>query len=785
MTSGLTATIATCLCFVSFASTAWADDFSSAFQKSDTLISVLTELKSRGYQISYSSNVVLPNMRLQGTPKASDFESLMQEILAPWQLSVIKAGDNDYLVVGARKKEGERSEPRANLGEANLQPALDTIDVTATRFGIAGVHSDVTTTLTAEDVQRIPHLADDAMRVLKTLPGVAGRDLSAKINVRGGRRDELIMLIDGAEIHNGFHFQNGEDGVFSLVDTNMVQSMDFTTGGMPAKHGDAMSAILDIETRTPTLDDEYRHALGMSFISSFARTSRMFAAGRGSWIASARRSYLDLLMEEVQDSDERLTPEYQDVFTALRYDLSERTSLSARALLGSDDLTIVQDDRSSEEAGEGETSHLWLTLDHAWSGSLQFATVLSWATGDRQRDNFEEREQAMIGDAFLNAEFEYLDLRQDWQWLVSEDHMLSWGVSASRHDASYDYGLQALAIDPFDRARVIESQRAIDIEVSGDKFAVYGSYRTRLGHALTIEAGARWDSYRYEHGQSYTRASPRFNAVYEIGERSELRAAWGVMHQPHSIDRLDVEDGETQFHQPESARQLVVGYALKLFDTMSLRVDAYRKDYSDLRPRYENEFTSVRVIAEAEADRIRLDASRARAQGIELSLRRDTREQWGGWLSYSYGQAEDLEDDAWRTRSWEQQHSVTLGVGRSGATWDVNLAAFYYSGAPSTPVSFEIIERDDGSSLLLLERGAPNSTRLGHYLRFDLRASRKVFFESSALTYYLEVFNLLNRDNPCCVDEFEAYRRNNATDLRIEYSYGFPRLPSFGFHYEF
>ena len=785
MTSAFTTTIVTCLCFVSLASAASAEEFSSDFKKGDTLVSVLTEMKRRGYQISYSSNVVSPNMRLQGTPKASNFESLMQEILAPWPLSIIKAGDNDYLVVGTADKEKQRPEPRENSSEANTQPALDTIDVTATRFGIAGVQSDVTTTLSADDVQRIPHLADDAMRVLRTLPGVAGRDLSAKINVRGGRRDELLVLIDGAEIHNGFHFQDDEDGVFSLIDTNMVQSMDFTTGGMPAKHGDAMSGILNVETRTPTLDDEYHHALGMSFISSFARTSRMFADGRGSWIASARRSYLDLLMEEVEDSDERLTPEYQDVFTALRYDPSEQTSLSARALLGSDELTIVQDDRSSEEAGTGETSHLWLTLDHAWSDSLQFATVLSWATGDRERDNFEEREQVMIGDVFLNAEFEYLDLRQDWQWLVSEDHMLGWGISASRHDAGYDYGLQALAIDPFDRTRVITSQRAIDIEVSGDKLGVYGSYRTRLGDALTIEAGARWDSYQYEHGQSYTRASPRFNAVYEIGERSELRAAWGVMHQPHAIDRLDVEDGETQFHQPESARHLVVGYALKLFDTMSLRVDAYRKDYSDLRPRYENEFTSVRVIAEAEADRIRLEARRARAQGVELSLRRDTREQWGGWFSYGYARAEDFEGSSWRTRSWEQQHSVTVGVGRSGATWDVNLAAFYHSGAPSTPVSSQIIERGDGSSLLLLERGTRNTTRLGHYLRFDLRASRKVMFESSALTFYLEVFNLLNRDNPCCVDEFEVHRRNNATNVRVDYNYGFPRLPSFGFQYEF
>src|SRR5688572_15208544 len=118
MTSALTTTVVACLCFASIAPTAWADNFNSAFQKGDTLIAVLTKLKGRGYHISYSSNVVLPNMRLQGTPKASDFESLMQEILAPWQLSIIKAGDNDYLVVGAKKKGEQRTGSRANPSEA-------------------------------------------------------------------------------------------------------------------------------------------------------------------------------------------------------------------------------------------------------------------------------------------------------------------------------------------------------------------------------------------------------------------------------------------------------------------------------------------------------------------------------------------------------------------------------------------------------------------------------------------------------------------------------------------
>ena len=71
------------------------------------------------------------------------------------------------------------------------------------------------------------------MRMLKVLPGVSGGDFSAALNIRGGRREEALLTIDGAEIHNAFHFRD-LDGALSVLDTNLVQGIDFITGGMTA-----------------------------------------------------------------------------------------------------------------------------------------------------------------------------------------------------------------------------------------------------------------------------------------------------------------------------------------------------------------------------------------------------------------------------------------------------------------------------------------------------------------------------------------------------------------------
>jgi outer membrane cobalamin receptor len=760
-------------------------DVSSFLHTGDSLQSALATLNSLGYRVLYSSAVVQADMTLAAKPRSNGIENVLEEILSPWNLRAIKAANGDWLIVRAGNGRSMRTPAASESlagGEVAAMP-IENIDVTATRFGIAGA-ANGGTVLSREDVQSMPHLGDDAMRVLKALPGVSGGDYSAKLNIRGGRRDEVLMLIDGAEIHHGFHFQ--EDAILSIVDTNLVDSIDFTTGGMTADRGDFMSGVVDIHTLMPKVDDEHRHALGISFIGAFGRTTRTFADGRGSWIASARRSYLDLLMQEVQDGDEQVTPEYQDVFSALRYQISERDAVSLHALLGADELRVTEDDDESSEAGESESSHLWFTWNRAWFDGLDSNTILAWATMDRHRNNFEDSEFALIADVRSTTNLEFIDVKQDWQWRTGTNHLVKWGISAGYQNAEYDYRLESLAIDPFDPSRTIPLSRDTELHTSGEKIGAYGAYLARVFDALSIEIGARWDRYSYEDYETYDRVGPRINAVYQPNEHHEFRAAWGIVHQPHGIDQLQVEDGVIEIFQPEQARQAVMGYLHRFGRGWSLRTDLYRKDYSDLRPRFENEFDSLRIIAEAEYDRIRIDADRARAEGIEVTLRRDTLDQWGGWFSYGFSKAEERDNDAWYSRQWDQRHSVSFGAMRQGANWSINFQGLYHSGAPSTSLRLEPHLRDDGTSRTVLERGSRYDDRLGYFLRFDLRASRQAYFDSGTLTYYFDIYNLLGRSNPCCVQELGyAASPGRAPSLTTREGYWFPRLPSFGFLYEF
>ncbi len=348
-----------------------------------TLESVLAALNARGFRIVYSSALVQPTMTLREVPTATRIDELLREILTPWNLRAVHAANGDWLIVSYAVP---ATTAEVSIVEDHFE-SIDTIDVTASRVRLATAGASETF-LSRADVQRMPHLADDAVRMLKVLPGVTGGDFSAALNIRGGRREEALLTIDGAEIHNAFHFRD-LDGALSVLDTNLVQGIDFTTGGMTAEYGDYMSGVVGLQTRLPTADDEYRNGVGVSFVSLYGRTSGTFADDRGSWQVSARRGFLDVLMERVMDDDEQLTPRYTDVFAATNFEISDRSSVAARLLMSDDDLRLIAEDDGDDvdSAGTGRSAHLWLEFDHAWTDALQMNTILSIATVNQQRDS--------------------------------------------------------------------------------------------------------------------------------------------------------------------------------------------------------------------------------------------------------------------------------------------------------------------------------------------------------------------------------------------------------------
>jgi hypothetical protein len=750
-------------------------------QAGATLESALSLLNAHGYRIVYSNALVQPSMRLREAPKSKRIDDLLREILAPWKLRAVHASNGDWLIAGDVT-------PTTRLESGIVDDhfeSIETIDVTASRVRLATAGASETF-LDRDDVQRMPHLADDAVRMLKVLPGVTGGDFSAALNIRGGRREEALLSIDGAEIHNGFHFRD-IDGALSVLDTRLVEGIDFITGGMTAEYGDYMSGVVDLQSRHPSPDDEYRSGVGVSFVSLYGRTSGTFAGDRGSWLLSARRGFLDVLTERVVEDNEQLTPRYTDVFASADYEFGERSSLAVRFLMSDDDLKFITDDEADDidSAGDGHSSHLWFSFDHGFTDQLKMNTLVSVATVNQTRDANGVDDQR-FGDVRSDNDFRFLDLKQDWSWQLNDRHLWRWGFNVNRQEGDYDYALVSRIMDPLVTPMPIDTAYATNMKVRVNKLGFYGSWRTRVTDAITAEAGARWDRYEYPDQLGFDVVSPRLNAVYAFGNENELRAAWGIVFQPQAANELQVEDNVTRFFEPERSEQIVVGYTRHFTRGLSLRVDIYNKDYSHLRPRFENLLDPIQLIPEGAADRVRIDAPEARARGVEITFRREAERGLSGWVSLSLAEAVENVEGDWQSRNWEQRQTLAFGSSWTGAKWNVSLAGLFHNGTPTTYIGIETTPLPGGGVDVEGVVGERNAERMAPYTRVDLRANRGVQLRNSKLSFYVEVTNLLNSKNECCVESYHLEPDGHGgVFLDTVTSYWLPMLPSFGLQWEF
>jgi outer membrane receptor protein involved in Fe transport len=223
----------------------------------------------------------------------------------------------------------------------------------------------------------------------------------------------------------------------------------------------------------------------------------------------------------------------------------------------------------------------------------------------------------------------------------------------------------------------------------------------------------------------------------------------------------------------------VLGFEHTFPAGLSLRVEAYTKEMRDLRPRYENLLDTLALLPELKPDRIRIAPDGARARGVELLLAQQLGYPLTWWLAYSRSEVEDEIGSDTPLRSWDQTHALSAGLNWDTERWNVGIGVLHRSGWPTTPVTL-----DDTGEIPVAVPGPRSSQRMDYFRSVDLRVTRKVELESSSLAIFLEINNLLGRENPCCT-EYEILDEEEGGGLELKTLSYLPRIPSLGFVWTF
>ena len=616
--------------------------------------------------------------------------------------------------------------------------AIDAIVVTPSRVAVSQQDPSAPLGITAEEVRQLPDVTSDFVRAVASLPGVASNDFSARFNVRGGRSDEVLVLLDGLELLKPFHLEDLESAL-SLVAPETLGSLQLTSGGLSAEFGDRMSGVLDM--RTATAGAARTHYAGLALSDLALASSGRSRGGDRHWLVSARRGTLDLASEAVKAREE---PRFWDVFGKVAREFSPTQALVLEFLRSRDRFHLGQQTRPGDEtaASTYSNSYSWVTHEARphphWT--LDSRLAFSHLEQDRRGSDSDLARPYRLHDRRI---LDVIEVSNRSQWSPTDDDLVKIGASWRRIEATYDYRLLGAERAATQSAAPSNRPRTLAATFHGRAFSGYASYRRRRGH-LTTELGLRLDE--NEIVEDY-HASPRLNLLWSPSSRGAFRLAVGRYHQSQRANELQVGDGETSFRRDESSTQFVLGYDVTLGARLQLRAEAYLRPIDQTRVRFENVLDPVTRVPEAELDRLAIDAEESASHGLELLLRGGSRRlDW--WASYTYSRAEDRVDRRWIPRSFDQPHSIAANASSSvGDHWTVSASAEARSGWPTTPFEIAVIETPAGFRLEP-SFGPLASARLGHYFRLDTRVARSWSTRRGQVQLWLSVLNTTNRGNP-------------------------------------
>ena len=726
---------------------------------------VLNELRTAGYVFIYSTSTVPSDLLVRFEPHASSGLELAREILAPHGLMLIEAAPKVYSIV-----RGPLTERNANQAESVVPSPLEQVVVQTSRYVLNNEHGAASMYLSQEQMKDLPKLADETLRAVQRLPGSATNGLSSLGPVRGGDPGETAIILDGLRLYEPFHLKNFLSPV-SLLDSRVIREMEFYSGGFPAVYGDRMSAIIDARSVRPGQPRYLEAGLNLFHFSTLGSVA--FQEGAGHALLSYRRGNLgDLAQFSEQDFGE---PNYQDAFGRVDYAVGEATQASFQFLASSDAITAKRARETQAVRAQYQNVYAWGTLDHSWSEKVSSRVIISYTNLDNERRGRVD-EPARIATVSDDRVFHVAGLR--WENSLDTDVVQHrFGIEGRRLWGVYDYASDVSWSEgaPFSGSPAVHLQRRLTPEPEGYETLAYWDMRADFGNQWTIQGGARVDTQTYDGSNDGAQWSPRLSVLYSVSAATRLRASWGRFFQAQGINELQVEDGIDRFHPAQFADQFIVGFDHAFDRGLDLRIEAYRKRYRRLSPRFENMFDPLALLPEAEYDRVLIDPSSARAIGLETLFRWRPHGSWSGWLSYTWSRVEDRIDGHDVPRSWDQRDAINLGVVWSKGPWAVSLSNSYHTGWPTTQLSIE------SSPTTRVGTKVRNQARLDSFNSLDLRITRVYALTRGALDVFAEVTNATSRENPCCVQYEMMTSSTGSVSYRPDINAWLPLVPNVGF----
>lgn len=535
--------------------------------------------------------------------------------------------------------------------------------------------------LTAEEIKKIPAFLGEAdvIKSIQLLPGVTTVGEGATgFNVRGGNIDQNLILADNASIYSSSHLF----GFFSVFNPDAVRGLKLYKGGMPARYGERVSSVLDVEQRSGDFQ-EFHLDGGIGVVSSRLTLSGPIKKNKASFLLSGRRTYIDQFFRFAPDDGIQNTQaHFYDLNAKVDYLINDKNYISFTGYTGRDVFGL---DGGRFKFNWGNTFGV-LNYGHQFSPDLKLDVSVS---------NTDYR-YLLGSDNFFDWTSQITTITQkvDFSYQLNEKHDLMFGVQNNNHR--------------FKPAKVVPSPSVGDIfpeitvpQEHSMESGIYVQDQIDLTSKLSVMLGLRYSLYnsfgsadeliyadnqaqllsnvvdtvrfaRNEVTSTYGGLEPRFSANYKLDSTSSLKFAYNrnlqfmqLVSNTTSGLPLDIWKAADFHVKPLVSNQIAVGYLRGLLDNqIEASAEVYYKQLRDVMDFRNNADLFLNQNLETE-----LLEGKGRAYGLELMVRK-RKGRFTGWFSYTLSrvellveseiQSEQINQGNWYFASWHKPHDLSF-----------------------------------------------------------------------------------------------------------------------------
>ncbi|MEM7084553.1 MAG: carboxypeptidase-like regulatory domain-containing protein [Bacteroidota bacterium] len=630
------------------------------------------------------------------------------------------------------------------------------------------------TKIDVKEIKNIPLVLGerDIFKVAATLPGIstAGEGASG-YNVRGGKTDQNLVLLDDGVIYNPAHFF----GIFSAINPFTSNDVTIYKGNVPAKFGGRLSSVFDIKTKDANVE-KFSGEASIGPVTSNLVLETPVVKDKAGVLVGARSTYSDWILRNLDEEELRKSSaSFYDVVVKYNHELDGKNNIKATGYYSKDAFSITSDSLYSYS-----NRLVALQWNHTFNDKNTGSLIL---TNSQYKFDID-----FDGQTNTNFELGYTitetEAKLDMNYAGSERHDFHYGF------ASKLYKVEPGSIGPKGSNSIITpltlpEERALES-------AVYISDIFQLNDRLTLEAGLRFSFYAAlgaSEQNIYADGVPRSdgtlvevrefgqNDVIETYSAPEVRVSGRYLLNPSLSVKGSFNTNYQYIHtlssnttvsptdtwklsdiniKPQSATQFSMGIFKNLKDNLyELSLEGYYKKVDDILDYKVGSQLLLNETLEQEVLQ-----GEGKSYGAELLLRK-SKGRWNGWVGYTYSRSfvkldsnfaeERVNNGEFFPSNYDKPHDFSF-VGNFKLTKRYSFSAnfVYQTGRPVTvPVGNFIL--NDTELVLFSDR---NEFRVPDYYRLDISFNIEGNHKTKKLAHSfwnISIYNVLGRNNPYSV----------------------------------